>query len=166
MSRLSEEERGPSVLDQRHRAVMTFSYKFPYHFTAGTVTMLASSRPFNATTGVDNNGDGANNDRPVINGAVVGKSAFRGTPTTDVGLFVENRIRLSERFAILLRLEGFNLTNHGNYLGRGVTTYGDATTPATTFGQFVAVGAATNAIPAFANIDPPRMVQLQARFIF
>ena len=27
-------------------------------------------------------------------------------------------------------------------------------------------GTATNAIPAFANIDPPRMFQLQARFIF
>jgi len=26
--------------------------------------------------------------------------------------------------------------------------------------------AATNAIPAFANIDPPRMFQLQARFVF
>jgi Carboxypeptidase regulatory-like domain/TonB dependent receptor len=167
ISRLGETERGPSVLDQRHRAVITFSYKLPYHFTAGTATLLASSRPFNATTGVDNNGDGANNDRPVINGAVISKSTFRGTPTTDVGLFVENRIRLSERCAILLRLEGFNLTNHGNFLGRGVTTYGDATTPATTFGQFVGgVGTATNAIPAFANIDPPRMFQLQARFIF
>ena len=30
----------------------------------------------------------------------------------------------------------------------------------------VPVGTATNAIPAFANIDPPRMFQLQARFIF
>ena len=28
------------------------------------------------------------------------------------------------------------------------------------------VGTTTNAIPAFANIDPPRMFQLQARFIF
>ncbi|HBB93940.1 MAG TPA: hypothetical protein DC054_00995, partial [Blastocatellia bacterium] len=68
---------------------------------------------------------------------------------------------------IILRLEGFNIFNHANMLGRGVTTYGDATTPATTFGQFVGgVGTATNAIPAFANIDPPRMFQLQARFVF
>src|SRR5262249_393741 len=63
VSRLNEQERGPSVVDQRHRAVITFSYRFPYSITAGTVTMLASSRPFNATTGVDNNGDGATNDR-------------------------------------------------------------------------------------------------------
>ena len=167
IARLGEVERGLSVVDQRHRAVITFLYRFPYNITAGTLTQLASSRPFNSTTGIDNNGDGANNDRPVINGRVIGKSAFHGTATSDVALFVEDRIKLSERTSILLRLEGFNLLNHGNYLGRGVTTYGDAATPATTFGQFVGgVGTTTNAIPAFANIDPPRMFQLQARFIF
>jgi hypothetical protein len=167
ITRLGEVERGPSVLDQRHRAVFTFSYELPYHFTVGTATLLASSRPFNATTGVDNNGDGANNDRPVINGTVISKSAFRGTPTQDVSLFVENRIRLSERMAILLRVEGFNIFNHANMLGRGQTIYGNTATPNSDFGAFVnGVGAAANAIPAFANIDPPRMFQLQARFIF
>ena len=167
ISRLGKEERGPSVLDQRHRAVISFSYYFPYGFTAGTLTQLASARPFSATTGNDNNGDGVNNDRPVIDGAVVSKSAFRGTPTSEVGVYVENRIKLSERMSVLLRLEGFNIFNHGNFLGRGVTTYGDGSAPAPTFGQFVgAVGTSTNAIPAFAHIDPPRMFQLQARFIF
>lgn len=167
IARLGEVERGPSVVDQRHRAVITFSYQFPFNITAGTLTQLASARPFNSTTGVDNNGDGANNDRPVIDGKVISKSAFRGTPTSDVALFVEDRIKLKERATLLLRLEGFNLFNHGNFLGRGVTTYGDAATPATTFGQFVGgVGTATNAIPAFANIDPPRMFQLQVRLQF
>ena len=56
-----------------------------------------------------------------------------------------------------LRLEGLNLLNHGNYLGRGQTVFGDASTPSTTFGQLAAVGTASSAIPAFANIDPPRM---------
>ncbi len=167
LARLGEEERGPSVVDQRHRAVVSFLYRFPLNFTAGAVSMFASARPFNSTTGVDNNGDGANNDRPVVNGSIIAKSAFRGTPTSDVSIFVENRIKLSETKAILLRLEGFNIFNHGNFLGRGVTTYGNGADPATTFGQFVGgVGTSTNAIPAFANIDPPRMFQLQARFIF
>ncbi len=166
ISRLNEEERGPSVVDQRHRAVITFTYRFPLNITAGTLTQLASARPFNATTGIDNNGDGANNDRPVIDGAVIRKSAFRGTPTSDVAVFVEDRIKLSERTALLLRLEGFNIFNHGNYLGRGQTIYGDTGTPNPTFGQLVAVGTTTNALPAFANVDPPRMFQLQARFIF
>jgi hypothetical protein len=165
IARLDETERGPSLLDQRHRAVITFSYQLPYNVTAGTVTQLASARPFNATTGIDNNGDGANNDRPVVNGAVIGKSAFRGTATSEVSMFVEGRIKSSGR-AVLLRLEGVNLFNHGNYLGRGQTTYGDTGVVNDTFGQLASVGTATNAIPAFANIDPPRMFQLQVRFLF
>jgi hypothetical protein len=167
ISRLGEVERGPSVVDQRHRAVITFSYRFPFNITAGTLTQLASSRPFSATTGVDNNGDGANNDRPVINGKVGSKSAFRGTPTSDVAVFIESRIKTSERTSILLRLEGFNLFNHANMLGRGQTIYGNLPTPNADFGAFVnGVGTTTNAIPAFANIDPPRMFQVQARFVF
>jgi hypothetical protein len=167
ISALGEIERGPSVVDQRHRAVITFNYRFPFDITAGTVSMFASARPFNATTGVDNNGDGINNDRPVIDGVVIGKSAFRGTATSDVAAFVEKRFKFSESKALLLRVEGFNLFNHGNFLARGVTTWGNNPTVAPTFGQFVSnVQTATNAIPAFANIDPPRMFQLQARFVF
>lgn len=166
IDRLGESERGPSVLDQRHRAVLSILYRLPYNFTMGTLTQLASARPFNATTGVDNNGDGLNNDRPVINGVVVARSAYRGTGTQDMTVFGEERLRLSERTNLLLRVEVFNLFNHANLLGRGITTYGNTDTPNPTFGQFASAGTAANAIPAFANIDPPRMVQLQVRFIF
>jgi hypothetical protein len=165
LSRLGEEERGPSLLDQRHRAVITFTYQLPHNITAGTVTQLASGRPFNAVTGIDNNGDGANNDRPVVDGAVLPKSSFRGTATQDVSMFVEGRIKPMGR-TILLRLEGFNLFNHANYLGRAQTTYGDLATVNNTFGQVVSPGTATNALPALANIDPPRMFQFQVRFSF
>jgi hypothetical protein len=175
IARLGEQERGPSVVDQRNRAVITFSYRLPYQFTVGTLSQFASSRPFNATTGVDNNGDGANNDRPVINGVVIPKSAFRGTPTSDVAIFVENRIRLSERTSLLLRLEGFNIFNHANMLGRAQTIYSvvsgglDTAAVRPDFGALTTTftnAAATNAIPAFANIDPPRVFQLQVRFVF
>lgn len=166
LSRLGEEERGPSVVDQRHRAVITFYYRLPFDITAGTVTQLASARPFNAVTGIDNNGDGANNDRPVVDGKVIGKSAFRGTGTQDVSMFLEGRINTGGTRAILLRFEGFNLFNHANILGRAQTTYGDTGTVNTTFGQVVAVGTATNAIPALANIDPARTFQFQVRYLF
>jgi hypothetical protein len=165
LSQLGEIERGPSLLDQRHRAVVTFTYQLPYNFTVGTVSQFASARPFTAVTGVDNNGDGLNNDRPVVGGAVIAKSAFRGTATQDVSVFAEERIKLGPR-SILLRVEGFNLTNHANILGRAQTTYGDTGTPNSTFGQLVSVGSATNALPALANIDPSRMVQVQVRFAF
>ena len=165
IARLGEEERGPSVVDQRHRAVLSASYNFPYNVTAGTLMMFASARPFNSVTGVDNNGDRANNDRPVVNAQVIGKSAFRGTATQDIGLFVEGRLKAGNQL-LLLRMEGFNLLNHGNILGRAQTTYGDIATVNPTFGQVVAAGTATNALTSLANIDPPRMFQLQVRFLF
>jgi hypothetical protein len=67
---------------------------------------------------------------------------------------------------VLLRVEAFNLFNHGNLLGRAQTTYGDTGTASPTFGQLVAVGTATNALPSLANIDPPRMAQFQIRYQF
>jgi hypothetical protein len=154
-NRLGEDERGPSLLDQRHRAVISVNYRFPYDITAGTVTQLASARPFNSTTGVDNNGDGANTDRAVIDGAVVGKSAFRGTPISDVSAFLEGRVKSAGR-TVLLRLEAFNLFNHANILGRQ-SVYGDGRIPNPNFGQ---------ASAGLANIDPARMIQFQARFLF
>ncbi len=166
LARLGEVERGPSVVDQKHRAVIALSYRLPHDLTIGTLTQLASARPFNATTGVDNNGDGANNDRPVINGAVMPKSAFRGTGTQDVAAFIEARLKATKTATVLLRVEGFNLLNHGNYLGRGQTVFGNTETAGSTFGQLVAVGSSRIALPAFANVDPPRMFQFQARLVF
>ncbi len=173
LTELGEQERGPSVVDQRHRAVIMASYRFPWNFTAGTLMQFASARPFNSTTGVDNNGDGAQNDRPVINGVVIGKSSFRGSGTQDVAIFVENLIRISETTRLLLRIEGFNLFNHANMLGRGVIVYGNNASGSVNpdFGLFTnqftsSPGTGQNAIPAFANIDPPRMFQVQARFVF
>jgi hypothetical protein len=167
ISRLGEEERGLSLLDQRHRAVIALNYQLPWNFTIGTVTYLASARPINATTGIDNNGDGLNNDRPVINGVVVPRSFFRSTATRDITAFIENTIHFNERMRLTLRLEGFNLTNNPNILGRAQTFYGDTGTPNPTFGQLVTVAnGATVALPGLANIDTPRMLQIQARFSF
>jgi hypothetical protein len=165
IARLGEEERGPSLVDQRHRGILSLAYHLPHGITIGTLSQFASARPFNATTGVDNNGDGANNDRPVVNGQVLGKSTFQGSPTTDIAAFIEGQVPLGPA-SLILRFEGFNLTNHGNYLGRGQTVYGNAETPSSTFGQLAAVGTADTAIPAFANVDPPRMFQLSVRVVF
>jgi hypothetical protein len=155
-NQIGEEERGPSLLDQRHRGVIFASYLLPMNVTVGTMTSLASAKPFNATTGTDNNGDGVNNDRPVINGAVVSRYAFRGTPIVDTSLFAELKLPLPHSRAVTLRAEGFNVFNHANILGRN-GTYGDAPAPLATFGQ---------ANGGLANVDPGRMVQLQVRVNF
>jgi len=155
IARLGDEERGPSLLDQRHRAVINVSYRFPFDLTAGTVSQFASPRPFNATTGVDNNGDRANNDRPVIDGVVVGKSSFRGTNISDVALFAEQRVRFGGG-NLLFRVEGFNVFNHANIFARN-GTYGSGADALPTFGQ---------ATPGLAAMEPPRMVQFQVRYQF
>ena len=165
IARLGEQERGLSVVDQRHRGVIALSYRLPLDIRIGTMTYLASARPFNGTTGVDNNGDGLNNDRPVVNGQVIGKSTFHGSSTADLSAFIEGPVRLGPA-TVLLRLEGFNLLNYGNYLGRGQTIYGNTDTASPTFGQLVAAGTSSTAIPAFANVDPPRMFQFSARLVF
>jgi hypothetical protein len=154
-NQLGEEERGPSILDQRHRAVVSLSYRLPADVTAGFISQFASARPFNATTGVDNNGDGTNNDRPVIGGAVVSRYAFRGTPLYNTDVFVEKRLALGNR-SLILRFEGFNVFNQANVLGRN-GTYGNAETPLATFGQ---------ASAGLANVEPGRMYQFLARFGF
>ena len=135
--------------------MVNVSYRFPFDLTAGTVSQFASPRPFNATTGVDNNGDRANNDRPVIDGVAVSKSSFRGTSISDVALFAEQRLRFAGR-SVLLRVEGFNVFNHANIFARN-GTYGNGADALPTFGQ---------ATPGLAAMEPPRMVQFQVRYMF
>ena len=48
--------------------------RLPWELRFGGIAEYATGRPFNITTGVDNNGDGANTDRPVIDGHVVGRN--------------------------------------------------------------------------------------------
>jgi hypothetical protein len=61
----------------------------------------------------------------------------------------------------------FSLAPHFSAVIRGQPIYGNTAPPNSDFGSFVnGVGTATKAIPAFANIDPPRAFQLQVRFIF
>lgn len=154
-NQLGEEERGPSILDQRHRAVFTAMYTFARYLTAGTITQMASARPFNPTTGVDNNGDGSTNDRPVIDGAIAGRASFRGSSLYDTSLFVESRLPIQHR-SLTLRVEAFNVFNHANILGR-IGVYGDGSAPNATFGT---------PNTGLANLDPARMIQLQAKFQF
>ncbi|HKP73804.1 MAG TPA: hypothetical protein VJT82_12755, partial [Pyrinomonadaceae bacterium] len=151
-------ERGDSLLDQRHRAAISGFWQLPYNFVVGELVTLASGRPFNITTGVDNNGDGANTDRPIINGALVGRNTGRTSPVYDVGLFVERDFRLTERVRLDIRAEGFNLFNHPNTVGRN-GVYGNNANgqPLSTFGQIVG---------GIANVDPGREFQFIGRLRF
>jgi outer membrane receptor protein involved in Fe transport len=155
-------ERATSLLDQRHRAAISGWYQLGWGFTTGTFTTLASSRPYNITTGVDNNGDSTTSDRPVINGAVIGRNAGRGTPTYDAGLFLEREFSIGEHVRVSARAEGSNMFNHSNIvLRQGI--YGNLSSglPDPTVSPSLGQGLA-----GIANVDPGRQFQFQLRLQF
>ncbi len=157
-NQLGSYERGNSLLDQRHRAVLSGWWQLPAEFTAGAVVTLASGRPYNFTTGADNNGDGVLADRPVLGGAIVGRNIGRGTPAYDFSPFIERVFHLGDRLKLTARAEAFNVFNHPNIVGRN-GVYGNAHSgaPLPSFGQ---------PLGGINNVDPGREFQFVARVEF
>jgi hypothetical protein len=153
---IGREEKATSLLDQRHRASLSGWYEFPWQITLGTWFTVASGRPYNITTGVDNNGDGSNADRPVIDGVVIPRNFGKGTAVYDLSGFVEKGLNLTERFKLQLRAEGYNLTNHNNIVGRN-GTFGNGATPNSSLGA---------AVGGINNVDPGREFQFMVRLRF
>jgi outer membrane receptor protein involved in Fe transport len=152
-----DKEWADSLLDQRHRGVLSGWVRLPWDFNFGGVATFATGRPYNITTGADNNGDGSNTDRPVIDGHVIGRNAGRGHDLYDLSLFLEHEFPMGGA-TLGLRAEVFNVTNHENVVGyNGV--YGNNTNgqPLSTFGQ---------PLGGMANVEPGRQYQLQARLRF
>ncbi len=149
-------EKATSVLNQTNRASVSATYNLPWGFMLSGWMEAGSGFPFNVTTGVDNNGDGNNSDRPVIDGAVIGRNAGQAPATYDFNFALQKSIRMTERASLILRAESYNTTNHLNlYTLNGV--YGNAATPVATFGQ---------PMGGLANVGPPRMMQFMARVVF
>lgn len=146
-----------SLLDQRHRAVLSGWTSLPLGLRLGGVATYASGRPFNITTGTDNNGDGSNADRPVIDGRVIGRNEGRGDDVYDLSLFLERDFSIG--FGTLgLRAEVFNVTDRENVVGyNGVYGNNADGSPLSTFGQ---------PLGGISNVDPGRQYQFQARLRF
>lgn len=151
-------ERGNAIFDQRDRLALSGVWAGPWGISAGGIASLASGLPYNFVTGATNSGDtGATTDRPVINGAVVGRNTGRGTPIYDVDPFIGKRIPLgSDRVTAELRAEAFNVLNHRNVVGFS-GTYCAAGTPNCAFGQPLA---------GVTNQLYPREMQFSARIAF
>jgi hypothetical protein len=153
-----EEERAPSLLDQRHRFVLSGSLRLPYDFAAGGVVTMGSGLPYNITTGTDNNGDGSNSDRPIVNGQLATRNSGKGTPIYDTSIFVERAFALAPSRRVNLRMEIFNLFDHANIVGRN-GTYGNAAS---------GVPSATLGTPngGVNSVFPGRQVTFMARVAF
>jgi hypothetical protein len=103
------------------------------HF--GGVGTFGSGLPCSIVTGTTNSGDtGATTDRPVINGAVVGRNAGRGNGQYSVDPFLSRAFPLyHDQVRLDLRAEAFNVLNHANFVGYS-GTYGNGAAAAVGFG--------------------------------
>jgi hypothetical protein len=59
-------EYGPAADDQRHQFVAGTMFQFPHGLLITPAVTISSGRPFNITTGLDNNGDTIFSDRPAF----------------------------------------------------------------------------------------------------
>jgi Carboxypeptidase regulatory-like domain len=104
-------QRGPSLLDQTHRLVLSGSWmpqmKGLKGFTVSTVATIASGRPY---TGVF---DTANVNFSIVPGE--GFNSFRGPGERDLDLSIARSFQLNERLSLKFRIEAFDLLNHANF---------------------------------------------------
>ncbi len=151
-------EKGNAIFDQRHRFVLSGSYPTLFKINAGGVMTLASGLPYNYVTGSTNSGDlGATTDRPVIDGAVVGRNTGRGGAIYEVDPFLERIFAMGgNRFQTKLRAEAFNVLNHANFVGYS-GTYGNGATAGPGFGQ---------PLTGITNQLTARSMQFSAEFMF
>jgi carboxypeptidase family protein len=107
-------EWGRSDFDRRHRLNLLAFYRMPFGFKSGAVLKLNSGRPFNITTGFDNNHDNVLNDRP----PGVGRNMGNGPGYADVDLHLSKEFkltRITETTRMELGIDAFNIFNHVNY---------------------------------------------------
>jgi Carboxypeptidase regulatory-like domain/TonB dependent receptor len=107
-------DHGPSGEDVRHRFVLAGIVHLPWALEVSTLSQFESARPYTLATGVDINGDGAGNDRAVINGQKTTMDQFRGMPFAQVDLRVTRNIRFGDRMSLRPFVEFFNLFNRQN----------------------------------------------------
>ncbi len=129
------QEYGNAIYDQRNRFVLSGDYTAPLKIHFGGVGTFAGGLPYNLVTGTTNSGDtGATTDRPVINGAVVGRNTGRGNGLYSVDPYLSRAFPLyHERVKLNLRAEAFNVLNHANFVAYS-GTYGNGATAGTGFG--------------------------------
>lgn len=151
-------EKANSLLNQTNRASLSATYSLPYGFMLMGWMQAGSGFPFNITTGANNSGDGDTTDRPVIDGAVIGRDTGQAPGTYEFNFALQKAIKLTERYNLILRAESFNTTNHLNlYTLNGVYGNNANGEPVPTFGL---------PMGGLANVGSPREMQFMARFTF
>ncbi|MGH9631625.1 MAG: hypothetical protein ACRD7E_25245, partial [Bryobacteraceae bacterium] len=145
-------ERGPSDFHQRHRFVAHGTVLLPFRSEFSLIATLASGLPVNPVTGIDNNGDTTNIDRP----AGYSRNSFRAPGQTSFDVAYTKTQPLSESIRLELRADVFNFFNNSNFY-RLNNVYGNGMAPLPTFMQPLA---------GIANVDPGRQFQFAAKLVF
>jgi len=113
---------------------------------------FGSGLPVNPLTGQDDNGDGYTADHPVG----MGRNSFRAPALKTVDISVGKQFTLLERFRADTRIEALNVLNSKNFINVN-STYGESTTPASSF---------LTPLAGIANTDPSHQLQLVVRLSF
>ena len=158
-----DDEKGPSLQDQRHRFVLSGLYVAPGAVQVSSIVTVASGRPYNILAGADLNGDGdggtSSPDRARRNPGSEASSIGRNTGVmpyqATVDVRVSRRFRLSGKVGVDGLFEVFNLFNRTNFveINNIFGTGAYPGNPLPTFGQFIQAAA-------------PLQVQLAAKILF
>ncbi|HEV7904274.1 MAG TPA: carboxypeptidase regulatory-like domain-containing protein [Pyrinomonadaceae bacterium] len=110
-------EYGPSRLDRQHQFVANPVFFIPHGFEVASAIRLRSGNPINATAGADLNGDGVNNDRPLlVPGLTYRRNDFRNRSIFDIDLRVQKGFSFNETRRLVFSTEFFNLLNRPNII--------------------------------------------------
>ena len=155
-------EEGPTLRDARHRFVLSGIARLPLGLEGSTIFAAQSGRPFNITTGTDDNGDGHLKDRP----PGTGRNAGRASATYVWDLRLSRPFQVSARVRLIPTVDVFNVVNHPNFDPEsfiGALNAGCAEGPP-------ACGTLARPGPAFGRptdtVSPSRQFQLGVRMLF
>jgi hypothetical protein len=145
-------ERSLAETDQRHRLVFNGIWQVGKGFQVSGIYFYGSGQRTQAVCGCDARGLQITSiDRLRLDGTIIPREAFVGSPIHRVELRLQQRVRLGDRAAISGYMEVFNLFNHANY-----GSY-DVTETSKTYGQPI----------SSPNLSyAPRTLQLGFRFTF
>jgi hypothetical protein len=106
-----------SRLDREHQFVANPIFFLPYGFEISSAIRLRSGNPLNPTSGADLNGDGVNNDRPLlVPGVTYQRNFFRNRSIYDVDMRVQKGFNFDERRRLIFTAEFFNVLNRSNII--------------------------------------------------
>jgi hypothetical protein len=157
-------DKGPTLRDARNRFVLSGIIRLPLGLETSNIVSLQSGRPFNITTGTDDNGDGHLKDRP----PGVGRNAGRSAPVYIWDTRLSRPFKIGERVNVSPTVDMFNVVNHANFdaesyigtlnagcpTGVGPPVCGTLQNPGLAFGKPTDIG------------SPARQLQLGIRVTF